>query len=175
MRRLRNPSATGGFDEFLLLQRHHLAADNAGHRQPFHRADGQEQQEDAAPHKNHQQNDEHRERQRVEHIHDPHHHDIEFAAKITGHRAVEQTDGQRDRRGAQPDEQGNAPAHQHARQHIPTELVGAEPVPGARAGDTQIQILIFIRIGKSNGPDGGGQFAERRTEETNQGEADHEP
>ena len=56
-------------DIFLLLDRQRLAAHDPRHGQPFHRADGDEQQDEIAVEHHHQDDDEEDEGQGIENVH----------------------------------------------------------------------------------------------------------
>src|SRR5208283_1608060 len=100
----------GRLDELHALDRHDLPANNAGHGQPFHGADGHEEQDDIPPKEHHQENHEQREGQGVKDVDDAHHGGVQHAADETRHRPVDNSDGQRDHGGAQADGEGDASA-----------------------------------------------------------------
>src|SRR5690606_14856366 len=79
-------------DEFLAPQVLHLTPHDAGHGEPFHRADGEKQQDDVAAEHHHQQDDEDHEGQGVEDIHQAHHHRVELAPGVARHRAPQHAD-----------------------------------------------------------------------------------
>ena len=79
--------------ELLVLQRDHLAADDARHRQPRDGAERDEQQHELAERRlpaeeRQQHDDDHHVGDRVQHVDDAHHHLVDAAAEIAGRRAV---------------------------------------------------------------------------------------
>src|SRR5579862_1291685 len=83
-----------GLDVFALLDRQRLAADDARHGQPLHRADVDEEQVEVAVERHHQDDDEEDEGQRIEHVDETHHHRVDAAADIARRRAVGDADHQ---------------------------------------------------------------------------------
>src|SRR6185503_8943205 len=92
----------GGLDEFLPLQREHLAAHDARHRQPLDRADRDEQQHEVAPEYRHQQDHEDREWQRIKDVDDAHHYRVDLAAEIRSDRSPQHADREGDRGRGDP-------------------------------------------------------------------------
>ena len=120
------------FDEFLLLDGERLAAHDPRHGQPFHRADGDEQQDEVAVEDHHQDDDEEDEGQRIEHIDEAHHQSRRCAPPtIARDRAIEHADHQADQGRDQADRQRNPRAIKHAHEQIAADRIGAEPVRAA--------------------------------------------
>ena len=65
------------------------------------------------------------ERNRVQDVDEPHHHVVDPAADVTGHRAVRDADRERHERGHDADDDRNAGAPEHAREHVAAELIAA--------------------------------------------------
>ena len=116
----------GRRDIFLPPDRQRLAAHDARHVEPQHRADRQEHQHEIAPEEHHQHDDEEDEGQGIEHVDDAHHDLVGLAAEKAGGGAVEHADHHGDKAGKQPDGQRDAAGHQRARQQIAADIVGAE-------------------------------------------------
>ena len=79
-------------NELLVLQRNHLPADDARHRQPRHRAERDEEQHELAERRlaaeeRQQDDDDHHVGDGVEHVDDPHHDFVDAAAEVAGRRA----------------------------------------------------------------------------------------
>jgi hypothetical protein len=89
---LRRPERDRRLDEFLPLQREHLAAHDARHRQPLDRADRDEQQHEVAAEYRHQQDHEDRERQRIQDVDDAHHDCVDLAAEVRSDRSPQHAD-----------------------------------------------------------------------------------
>ena len=121
-------------DEFLLLDGQGLAAHDARHGQPFHRADRHEQQDEIAVEHHHQDDDEEDEGQGIKHIHDAHHQLVEAPAQIAGGRAIDNPDHQRHQGRHQPHRQRHPRPEQHAHEQVAAHRIGAEPVAAARRG-----------------------------------------
>ena len=126
MPRWRDAQRLGRLHIFLPPDRQRLAAHDARHVEPQHRADGQEHQHEVAPEEHHQHDDEEDEGQRIEHVDDAHHDLVGLAADEAGRGAVEHADDHRHDAGEQADGQRDAPGHQRARQQIAAGIVGAE-------------------------------------------------
>src|SRR5215471_19578859 len=90
---------SGGLDELLVLERNHLPAHDAGHREPIDCADDKEKNRDAIDavllqpafdgilrEDCYQENYDEDERDRIEHIDNPHHDIIDATTQITGNR-----------------------------------------------------------------------------------------
>ena len=106
--RLASADRPGRFDEQLVPQRNHLAADDAGHRQPIDRPDDEIKDRDAdrfpcreprfdvflTENRDEKDHDED-ERHRIEDVDEPHHHVVDPAADVAGDRAVSHADHQR--------------------------------------------------------------------------------
>ena len=118
----------GGLDEFAMLQRHGLAAHDARHVQPLHRADRDEDQEDVPAEEHGQQDDEEHEGQGIEDIDDAHHHIVDRAADIAGDRAIDHADHQADDRGQDADHQRDARAVQRAGEQVAAVGIRAEVI-----------------------------------------------
>src|SRR6185312_17066329 len=81
---VRNRADAGGargLDEFLLLDRQRLAANDPRHGEPFHRTDGDEKQEEVLVEHHHQDDDKEDEGQRIENIDKAYHYFIEATAE----------------------------------------------------------------------------------------------
>ena len=125
-----DPAGPRRLDELLPLDAQRLAPDDARHVQPFDRPDRDEDQDDVAAEEHHQQDHEEHERQRIEHIDQPHHDAVDPAAEIPRRRPIQHADRQADRRGDQPDHQRDLPAVERADQQVAPVGVGAEQVSG---------------------------------------------
>ena len=134
----------GGLDELLLLQGQGLAADDAAHGQPLHRADGHEDQQDVRPEGHHQQDDEEDEGQGVEDIDDPHHGLVHHPPEIAGGRPPGDTDQERDEGGHQADRQGDPQAHGQARQKVPAQGVGPQQVAVGQGRDPDVRLIDLV-------------------------------
>ena len=189
MRRVGTPRAIGGLHEIHPAQAAHLPAHDPRHRQPLDRADGGEEQddvelaaqrdavaEDGVQHavdpvpglvvveEHAQQDDEDRERQRVDDVHDAHHERVHVAAVVTRNRAVNDADDQRDDGRHDADGQGDAPAEEDAREEVAPERVRAEPVGGAGRRFVEVEVL-----GVGRGGDDAREDAQQRDND------DHDP
>ena len=138
-------------DKLLLSQGLHLAAHDARHGQPLHRADGQEEQQEVAPEDHHQQHDEYHEGQRVENIHQAHHDRVHTAADIACHSPPGHADQQRHRGGDKTHRQGNAPAIEDLGKQIATKNVGTQPVRRRGRRGPQVQVLVIVGVGRDPG------------------------
>ena len=132
------PIASGRFDERLGLERNHLAADDAGHREPVDRADDEVEDRDPvdavagepvlhvflAEDREQEDHDED-ERHGVEHVDEPHHRVVDAAADVAGDRAVGDADHERHRGRHEADDERNPRAPEDARQQVAAELVAA--------------------------------------------------
>ena len=116
----------GRLHEFLPLDRQRLAADDAGHVEPFHRADGDEHQHEIPPEEYHQQDDEEDEGQRIEHVDRTHHHGVDPPAEVARRGAPEHADQDRDRRRQHTDGQRDAAGHERTGQQVAAVGVSAE-------------------------------------------------
>lgn len=141
-----------GLDEFHALQRGDLPAHDARHGEPFHRADGGEEQPQLAAEPHGQQDDEEGERQCIEDVHEPHHERVELAADEPGDGPVEHTDGERHTRRARADHQRDAPAVEQPRELVAPEVVRAEPVLGGRRGRAEREVLRVVGVGQAGNP-----------------------
>ena len=79
----------GRLHVFLPLDRERLAADDAGHVEPFDGADGDEHEHEVAAEEDDQHDDEEDEGQGVEDVDDAHHDEVDAAAEIARGRAVD--------------------------------------------------------------------------------------
>ena len=98
MRAVVGAERAGRLDERLVLEREHLPAHDARHGQPLHRAQRDEQHEQALGEEHQQQDDEEDVRQRVEHVDDAHHELVDLAADVARDRAVADADEDRHQR-----------------------------------------------------------------------------
>ena len=99
------------------------------------------------------------ERDRIEHVDEPHHQVVDPAADVPGHGAVGDADEQRDQRGHDADDERNPRAPEHARQQIAAEFVAAaiEPSdhsPNRWCRSRTIQRLRPLRFGITDLPVG---------------------
>ncbi len=108
---LPGPEAARGFDKLLVLEREHLAADDARHRQPEQRADHQKEDYHAVDadrresrfvllilEQCHQKDYDEDKRNRVEDIDDAHHDIVDSPAEVPGDSPVNDTDHKRNKR-----------------------------------------------------------------------------
>src|SRR3546814_20957092 len=98
--------------EFEVADRDRLPPHDAGHGQPFDRADRGEDQEDIIPEHRHQHDDEEQQRNRIENVDETHHQHIDGAAEPDRGGAPGNADEQRDHDGDQADRPQSHPAIQ---------------------------------------------------------------
>ena len=128
----------GRFDERLGPERDHLAANDAGHRQPVDRADDEVKDRDPADavlrepgldvflaEDREQKDHDEDERYRVEDVDEPHHDVVDPAADVAGDRAVGDADHERHGGRDDADDERDARAPEDARQHVAAEFVAA--------------------------------------------------
>ena len=128
---------------FLPFDRERLAAHDARHVEPQHRADGDEHQDEVSPEEDDEQDDEEDEGQRIEDVDDAHHDLVDLAAEIAGGGAVDHADDDRDEAGKQADGERHASGDQGAGQEIAAGIVRSEEevVPLDRRGHRGIDSL----------------------------------
>ena len=95
----------GRLDELALPQRERLAAHDARHGEPADRADGEEDQQQAATEHHGQDDHEEHVRQRIQHVDDAHHPAVDAPAEVAGGGAPGNADHDADGGGEQRDEQ----------------------------------------------------------------------
>lgn len=176
----------GGLDELGFFEADDLAADDAGHGEPFHRADGGEEADDFAEsaevgerggtehgesaepvievvhglfEKDHHEDDEDGEREGVEDIDYAHHEAIQAAADVAGEGTVGDADEEGDERGHEADHEGDAAAVEDAGEEVAAVDIGAEPVVGGRGGGTEGEVLFEVGKAEKGGEQeaGGGE------------------
>src|SRR5215813_5148958 len=76
------------FDKFLILQREHLTAHNAGHSEPRDSAQSDEQHKYALAEESKQHYHQKEIRKRVEYVDETHHQFIDMASEVSRNRAV---------------------------------------------------------------------------------------
>ena len=150
-----HPLSLGRLDEFAVLEAEGLAADDPRHVQPDDGAQGDEDQEQVAPEKHHEQDHEEHEGHGVEDVHDAHHQVVQPAAEIARDGAVADADEQADQRRRQAHHQRDAPAVERADEEVPAQRVGAEQVAGLQAGaDGQVApVGEVVAVGAEPGAD----------------------
>ncbi len=154
---LRDARRAGGLDEFALFQGQGLAAHNAGHGQPGHRAQGDEHQDQVSSEHGHQQDDEEHVGQRIEHIDDAHHQLVHPPADKARRSAPDHPDHQRDRGGDHPDRQGYLQPHQQAREHVAPQGVGAKQMAVDHGFGPGVALVDgVVAEGQQQGADQGG-------------------
>ena len=113
-----------------VAQREHLAADDAGHGEPAHGADGDVEQPDVAAEDDHQQDDQEHEGEPVEHVDSAHHERVDASPIPAGNGAPDKSDDERDEGGEQADHEADAGAVDEADGEVAAEAVGAGPEGG---------------------------------------------
>ena len=107
-----------------------MRAHNPRHGQPFHRADGEEQEQNIAPEYHHQKHDKNHKGQGIEDIDQAHHHGIDPATHIARHGAPGDANDQCHSGGDKPNRKRDTPAVHDLRQDIAAKDIGAQPVRG---------------------------------------------
>ncbi|MPM38424.1 hypothetical protein SDC9_85053 [bioreactor metagenome] len=134
----------GGQNILVVFDGEYLAADQTRHADPIEQAKDHEHADHVVAQagqdgpfqgiaqqlvKHHRQHNHHqRIGQRIDNVHDAHHHDICFAAHIARHRAVKQADEQHNDAGEKAYSQGYARAIYHADEIITPQFVRTEDV-----------------------------------------------
>ena len=154
-----------GLDEGLFLEAEDLAPDDAGHGQPAHAADREQQRSDIEQQpagfldlhaaagdpsldeclaRHREQDDEQDVGEPVEDIHDPHQYGVGLAADVPGQAAVERADEHRDERSGDPDAQRDPAAGEDAGQEGAAQHIGAEPISRGPAGRLFDRVEPFL-------------------------------
>ena len=140
------PESAGRLDELHLLYGQHLPPDDASHREPFHGADGEEEEEYVPTEEHHEEDDEYREGEGVEDVDDPHHDGVDLAAQEARDGAVGHADRQGDEGRDEADRDRDPPAVERAGEQVAAERVGAQPVLPGRRDRAEVQVLLLVRL-----------------------------
>ncbi len=146
MREFFGADATGGFDEFFLLERKHLAAHNPGYAHPVHNGQSHEEQQQPVHHPSQgsiahgDHNDDEKEQvwKGVDDIGEAHEQVIQAPAKEAGDQADGRAQQHDNDGGDKPDHHGNPRPVNHTAVNIPAEGIGAQ----------QKRRLAFLRPGR---------------------------
>ena len=101
-------------------------------------------------------------RQRQKQVGDPHQHGIDAAPGNARYRANQRTGDNGDDHRRETDRERNAPAIQHARQQVLTEIVGAERVLPARRAEPRGKIDFVDRHAPDEWPEQDGRRQRRQ-------------
>src|SRR5204862_8090681 len=118
----RNAERYCRLDVFLSFYRERLAAYDARHVEPEHRADRDEHQHEIPPEEHDQQDDEEDERQRIEDIDDAHHHLVHPAAEKSRDRPVDHANDDGDQSCDQTDRQRYTPGNESPREEVTASI-----------------------------------------------------
>ncbi len=164
------PRLRAAVDELQVFQNEHLSAHDARHRQPFHQPEREDQDQrlgyagsplndgqgecrtavcsqalKGAVDDADEDDDEDQSGNRVNHVHEPHHHGVHPPADVTGDEPIRCADEKRHQRARQPHDQRYSRADEHPVKLVAAVDIGAQPMRRRGRGELERRRILISR------------------------------
>ncbi len=142
----RNADQSSGLDKLPLPQAQCLSANDTRHVEPVDRSDCNKDQQEVPVERDHQEDDEENEWQRIQRVDEAHHHGIDSAAHVARDSAVRNADDEADDARHHRDENRDLNAEHRSHEQVAAEIIRAEQMKPVKRGPLQQQVEIGLLI-----------------------------